>query len=277
MPAACKDACYRVVRCSPVRYSYTVNLGARRLAPKGGMTRTSREPARSSARPARSPPPTRLQPSHPPSRLLPRPQPKHCAPKRHSSFSSSQRSDSPARHPDFSHAQTPSSSCSQEHLTRAPFSTTALPSRARDARSLASPCPYLIAAAVRPPQAPPKPKTFCEAWAQPLWLQRIPHGTILLRAASQHLASPRLCACHDSLPIAQPAPAGPRASPYQRPASPSPRSTPRATPAPLSLSLGLSRRPHRLAELLNSARLTPNSTLCYRCYFTQLRLTRCAL
>ena len=56
-------------------------------------------------------------------------------------------------------------------------------------------------------------------------------------AASQPRLA-RLCACHDSLPIAQPAPPGPRASPYQRPASPSPRRTPRATPAPLSLMLG---------------------------------------
>ena len=135
-------------------------LGARRLAPKGS---TSREPARSSARPARSPPPTRLQPSRPPSRLLPRPQPKHCAPKRHSSFSSSQRSDSPARHPDFSHVQTPSSSCSQEHPARAPSQTTALPYRARDARSLASPCPHLIDRCCS--TAAGLLKTCCEAWA----------------------------------------------------------------------------------------------------------------
>ena len=73
-------------------------------------------------------------------------------------------------------------------------------------------------------------------------------------AASQPRLA-RLCACHDSLPIAQPAPPGPRASPYQRPTSPSPRSTPHATPAPLSLILsfrgarrGSSRRSARLGH-----------------------------
>ena len=71
-------------------------------------------------------------------------------------------------------------------------------------------------------------------------------------AASQP-RPPRLCACHDSLPIAQPAPPVPRASPHQRPASPSPRRTPRATPAPLSLMLGC--RVARRASSRRAARL----------------------
>ena len=65
-----------------------------------------------------------------------------------------------------------------------------------------------------------------------------PAASRSLAASPAFAHATSLCACHDSLQIAQPAPPGPRASPYQRPASPSPRQTPRATPAPLSLTLG---------------------------------------
>ena len=80
-------------------------------------------------------------------------------------------------------------------------------------------------------------------------------------AASPRLA--RLCACHDSLPIAQPAPPVPRASQYQHPTTPIPRRTLLATPAPLSLIV-IGYQLYRLSSCVSRARkcTTGSKTAC---------------
>ena len=142
--------------------------------------------------------------------------------------------------------------------------------------SPASPAPHATCTPRRPGRSPPCPPLR----PPPKPRARTPPPSFSTSARRLAASPPRLCACHHSLPIAQPAPPVPRASPHQRPASPSPRRTPRATPAPLSLMLGCrvarrasSRRAARLGRqpLLDIRRIRNRNDSVLRDYFLERR------
>ena len=102
----------------------------------------------------------------------------------------------------------------------------------------------------RPPPRPP-----CSS--PPKHRARRRHPPSPPACASSPALARRLCASHDSLQPAQPAPPVPRASQHQHPARPSQRRPLLATPAPLSLITS-----HRLVFALPQALLKTSCEAC---------------